>query len=98
MNEEVKWYHRFHFGKKNRSIFDYVKLGVVLDLGLGALSLLPGVDRRKAFNFVDTIQLWTNNDFLNDYIIKNSELLSYRLDRMLDRAISDYKRNHGTNQ
>ena len=76
MNDQVKWYYRFHFGKKDRSIFDYAKLGTVLDLGIGALSLLPGVDRRKAFNLVDSIQLKTNSVFLNDYIIQHPEFLS----------------------
>ena len=91
MKDEVKWYYRFHFGKKNRSIFDYAKLGTILNLGIGALSLLPGVDRKEAFNFVDSIQLKTNSDFLNEYIINDSEFLSYRLERELNKAIKEWE-------
>lgn len=91
MTDEVKWYYRFHFGKKKRSIFDYAKLGTILNLGIGALSLLPGVDRKEAFNFVDSIQLKTKSDFLNEYIINDMEFLSYRLERELDRAVKEYE-------
>ena len=72
MDDQVKWYYRFHFGKKTRSIFDYAKLGTVLNLGIGDFSLLPGVDRREAFNLIDSIQKKTNAEFLNDYIISRS--------------------------
>ena len=98
MKDQVKWYYRFHIGKKARSIFDYAKLGTVLDLGIGALSLLPGVDRREAFNFIDSIQRRTNSEFLNDYIIQDPEFLSYRVDRTLEQALSEYKKNHGTDE
>ena len=91
MKDQVKWYYRFHFGKKDRSIFDYAKLGTVLDLGIGALSLLPGVDRKKAFNLVDTIQMKTNNEFLNNYIIQDPEFLSYRVEREVNKAIEEWE-------
>ena len=91
MKDQVKWYYRFHFGKRDRSIFDYAKLGTVLDLGIGALSLLPGVDRKKAFNLVDTIQMKTNNEFLNNYIIQDPEFLSYRVEREVNKAIEEWE-------
>ena len=91
MKDQVKWYYRFHFGKKKRSIFDYAKLGTILDLGIGALSLLPGVDRKKAFNLVDTIQMKTNSEFLNDYIIQDEEFLSYRVEREINKAIEEWE-------
>ena len=87
--DKVKWYYRFHFGKKTKSIFDYAKLGTILDLGIGALSLLPGVDRKGAFNLIDGIQKKTNSTFLNDYIIRDSEFLSYRIEKELDTAIEE---------
>ena len=98
MKDQVKWYYRFHFGKKTRSIFDYAKLGTVLNLGIGALSLLPGVDRREAFNFIDSIQKRTGAEFLNDYIIRDPELLSYRVERTLELALAEFKENHGADQ
>lgn len=83
----MKFEFKFSFGKKKRSIYDWVKLGVGLNFAIDVLSYLPGLDRKKVFNTIDAFQLKGNHDFLNEYIIKDREFLSYRLERELDRAI-----------
>ena len=82
----------FHFGKKKRNIYDYVKMGIVLNFGINALSFIPGLSRKDVFNIIDSIQLRTNYDFLNEYIIKDNEFLSYRLERELNKSINQYLR------
>ncbi len=84
----------FHFGKKKRSIYDYVKMGIFLNLGIDVLSFIPGLSRKDVFNIVDSIQLRTNYDFLNEYIIKDMEFLSFRLERELDKSINHHLRRH----
>jgi len=88
MEEQIK----FHFGKKKRSFMDWVKLGVVLNLSIDTLSLLPWWNRKQVFNFIDEIQLKGNYDFLNEYIIEDRDFLSYRLERELNKALKDYER------
>ena len=91
-DEDIKFEFEFEFGKKKRSIFDYVKLGVFLNGTIDLLAMVPFLDRRKAFNFIDVIQLTRNYDFLNEYIISDPEFLGYRIDRKLDAALKKYKR------
>ena len=47
--------------------------------------------KRKLFNFVDELQLKLNIEVLNDYIIQDTELLSYRIDRVIGKALEDYE-------
>lgn len=82
----------FKFGKEKRDIFYYAKAGAVLKGSLDLLSLIPFVNRRKLFNFIDEIQLHFGIDLLNDYIIKDSELLQYRIDRVVDKTIKEYEK------
>lgn len=91
-DDDIGFEFEFQFGKKKRSIFDYVKLGVVLNGTIDLLAMVPFLDRRRAFNFIDAIQLTRNYDFLNDYIISDPELLRYRIDRQIDSAFKKYKR------
>lgn len=81
----------FAFGKKKRTIFDWVKLGVLLNFSIDTAAMLPWFSRKQVFNLVDSLQLKANYDFLNEYIINDSEFLSYRLERELNRAIEDYE-------
>lgn len=85
--------YNFSYGKRRPSIFDYVKIGVVLEMAIGAASLLPGVDRKKAFNVIDRAQQKLGVESLNDYIIKDDELVSYRIERTLDDSVREYERN-----
>lgn len=85
--------HRFSYGKKRLSIFDYAKIGVVLEISIRVASLLPGVDRKKAFNVIDKAQQKLGIESLNDYIIKDDELVRYRIERTLDDSVREYERN-----
>lgn len=87
----VKFEFKFKFGRAKRSIFDYVKLGIALNFTIDTLALLPWWEREQVFNIIDEIQLKTDYDFLNEYIIEDREFLSYRLRRELNKAIKNYK-------
>lgn len=83
----------FSYGKKRRSIFDYAKIGVALDTVITVAALIPGVDRKKAFNTIDKVQQKLGIEALNDYIIKDNELVGYRIERTLDDSIKEYEKN-----
>lgn len=80
----------FHFGKKKRTIWDWVKLSVAVEATLWVAELLPGVSRKGAFNLIDEMQLKGDHDFLNEFVIRDPELLSYRVERTLDKALKEY--------
>jgi hypothetical protein len=85
----------FKFGKEKKPLKEWIKIGAILHLSLDTISLIPGVEKKKVFNLLDEIQLSLGIDILNDYIIQDTELVSYRIDRVLNKAIEDYKRNEG---
>lgn len=87
----IEFEFEFAFGKKKRTIFDWVKLGVLLNFSIDTAAMLPWFSRKQVFNLVDSLQLKADYDFLNEYIINDSEFLSYRLERELNRAIGDYE-------
>lgn len=82
--------YEFQYGKKRRNIFDYAKIGVALEAVITIAALIPGVNRKKAFNTVDKVQQKLGIEALNDYIIKDDELVGYRIERTLDEAVQDY--------
>lgn len=77
----------FKYGKEKKSIFYYAKLGLLFKGSIDLISLLPGIEKEKVFNLVDRIQLAMNIDILNDYIIKDDELIGYRIKRVVNEAI-----------
>jgi hypothetical protein len=83
---------KFKYGKEKKDIFHYVKVGILLDVGLSLVSLIPGVQKKDAFNLIDNIQQKFGIDVLNDYIIKDEEYLGYRIDRVINEAIQDYEK------
>lgn len=83
--------HKFHYGKKTYDIFHYVKVGLLLKGSIDLISLVPGIKKEKLFNFVDVLQLKLGIDVLNDYIIKDDELLGYRIKRIVTELIEDYE-------
>lgn len=89
---EFEW--KFRYGKKTRTIFDWVKMGAALNFSIEILSLIPGLDRKTVFNIIDSLQLKGDYDFLNEYIINDREFLSFRLERELNRALKDYHGQH----
>ena len=96
---KLKWFDQnnkfnivhFKFGKERKPITHYMKIGVILRLSLNVLSFLPGVDEERMFNLIDEAQLHLGVDLLNDYIIQDKELLTYRIRRRVQKAIEEYK-------
>jgi len=84
----------FKIGKEKKPLKEWIKIGAILHLSLDTISLIPGVEKRKLFNFVDELQLKLNIDMLNDYIIQDSELITYRIERVLDKSIKEYEKNN----
>lgn len=79
------------FGNKPKDIFHYVKVGLLLKGTIDVLSLIPGVKKESVFNVVDTIQQKLGLDVLNDYIIKDPELLTFRVRRVVSQAIKEHE-------
>jgi rRNA processing protein Krr1/Pno1 len=81
----------FKFGKEKKSLKEWVKIGAIIHGSLDLISLIPGVEKRKAFNLMDEIQLRIGTiDIINDYIIQDEELLKYRIDRVIDKSLEEY--------
>lgn len=83
--------NQVEFGKKPKDIWHYVKVGLLLKGTIDVISLIPGLDKEKVFNVVDVIQQKIGVDFLNDYIVKDPELLSYRIRRVVSQAIKEHE-------
>lgn len=84
----------FKFGKEQRDIQHYAKLGVILRTTIALIAWIPGLNEEKVFNFIDEFQLALDIEFLNDYIIKDVELLKYRIKRALDKALEEYRKKN----
>jgi hypothetical protein len=85
--------HKFSYGKKRYDILHYAKLGLIFKGSLDLISMVPGVEKQKVFNAVDKLQQKLGIDVLNDYIIRDSELIKYRIERTLDESVEEYERN-----
>jgi hypothetical protein len=81
---------QFKFGKKQRNINHYARLGIIFRGSISLLSLIPGLTEESVFNFIDELQLTLNIEDLNDYIVKDKDLLKYRIKRTLDKAFQEY--------
>ena len=82
--------NQIEFGNKPKDIFHYVKVGLLLKGTIDVLSLIPGVQKEKVFNVVDVVQQKLGIDVLNDYIIKDPELLTFRVRRIVSEAIKEH--------
>jgi hypothetical protein len=82
---------KFKYGKERRNILDYMRIGFLLRGTVDVVSLLPFIDRKFIFNLIDEIQLKFGSDALNDYIIKDDELLKFRIDRTIEKALKEYE-------
>jgi hypothetical protein len=83
----------FSYGKKRYGIFHYAKLGLIFKGSLDLISMVPGVEKKKVFNTIDKLQQKMGIGVLNDYIIRDDELIKYRIERVLDESVEDYERN-----
>lgn len=91
----------FQFGKKRKTIKDYVILSMVLFSIIGGLSSCLKVPEKDIWTIVDTIQRFLLkkgiiNDTINDFIINDPDLLDHRIKRDVDRAIEDYMKNESS--
>jgi hypothetical protein len=66
-------------------------VGFLLKGSIDVVSLIPGVKKEQVFNLVDTVQQSLGVDVLNDYIIKDPELLGYRIKRIVSQAIKQHE-------
>ncbi|NDH07505.1 hypothetical protein EBX93_16565, partial [bacterium] len=85
----------FQFGKKKRTIKDYAILSIVLFSIVGGLSSCLRIPEKDVWTIIDSIQRLLLkkgiiDDTINDFIIKDPELLDNRIKRDVDRAIEDY--------
>jgi ERCC4-type nuclease len=83
----------FKYGKEKKPLKEWIKIGAILHLSLDVISLIPGVQKKKVFNLLDEVQSSMGIDILNDYIIQDAELISYRIERVLDKSIKEYEEN-----
>jgi hypothetical protein len=83
----------FKLGKQKKSLQEWIKIGAIVHFSLDVISLIPGVQKKKVFNLLDEVQLSIGVDKLNDYIIQDSELITYRIERVLDKSIKKYEEN-----
>jgi hypothetical protein len=80
----------FKFGKEKKSLNEWIKIGAIIHGSLDIICLIPGIEKRKVFNLMDEFQLRMGTiDIINDYIIQDSELLSYRIDRVIDKSLEE---------
>ena len=83
----------FKLGKQKKSLQEWIKIGAIIHFTLDAISLIPGIQKKKVFNLLDEVQSSMGIDILNDYIIQDSELIAYRIERVLNNAIKEYEKN-----
>ena len=83
----------FKFGKEKKPLKEWIRIGAIVHFSLDVISLIPGVQKKKVFNLLDEVQSSMGIDILNDYIIQDAELISYRIERVLDKSIKEYEEN-----
>ena len=85
----------FKYGKEKKSLKEWIKIGAIIHGSLDLVSLIPGIEKRKVFNLMDSFQLKVGTiDIINDYIIQDEELLSYRIDRVINQSITEYEKDN----
>jgi hypothetical protein len=84
----------FKYGKEKKPLKEWIKIGAIVHFSLDIISLIPGVQKKKVFNLLDEVQLSVGIDVLNDYIIQDTELITYRIERVLDKAVKEYEKNN----
>ena len=83
----------FKYGKEKKPLKEWIKIGAIIHFSLDIISSIPGVQKKKVFNLLDEVQSSMGIDILNDYIIQDSELITYRIERVLDKSIKEYEEN-----
>jgi hypothetical protein len=82
----------FNFGRKPTDIKTYAIIGIILTSVVEIVGRLFRVKEKDLYALIDEINRhFKLNDRLNDYYIKDRELLSQRVERDVDKAIETYK-------
>lgn len=83
--------------KQQRTIFDWVKISLIIEAIIEFISRIFKIPKENLWPLVDEIQReflkrgWIE-DTLNEYIIKTPELLDQRVERDVDKAIETYQK------
>ena len=83
-----EFYHEFHFGRKETTIWQYAIIGFILERLLTWLVSL-GFDKKELMQLIDKINRKAGNQQLNDYIIRDEEWLDARVEGDVDEAIEE---------
>lgn len=87
----------FSFGKKKRTIIQWVLISVTLTSIVTGIHRCTGISEMSIWGLIDEVQRELNKKNipsvpdLNDYIIHTPHLLKQRIRRDVDSAISDYE-------
>lgn len=82
----------FQYGKKETSMSTWVKLTLAIKMGVPFLARLLHVKETNLYALLDEIvRKYFPQSVVNEFFIKDSELLSLRVDRDLSKAEEDYK-------
>jgi hypothetical protein len=87
----------FSLMKTKRTIIDWAKIAPIIEAIIEFISRVFKIPKDKLWPLVDEIQRelykrgWID-DTLNEYIIKNPELLDQRIKRDVDKAIENYEK------
>lgn len=87
----------FQFGKKKTSMATWVKLTLAIKMGVPFIAKVIRVKESSLYAFLDEIvRKYFPQSVVNEFIVKDDELLSSRVDRDVTRAIDDYNSNQTT--
>jgi hypothetical protein len=92
MNKKDFNVFKFKMGRARLSIKEWIKIGAIFHLSLDTISMIPGVEKKKLFNLIDEFQIHIGYTPLNDYIIKDGELIGYRVERVVKKALEKYQK------
>ena len=86
----------FNFGNKKPDIKKYAIVGIILTSVIATLTQCTGIKETTLWDVFDEVQRkFFPQTILNDFIIKDPEKLDRRIERDVDRAISDYEKLTG---
>jgi hypothetical protein len=85
----------FHFGRKQRTVWDYAFWSIILFSLVALLSSVFKVDQKILWRLIDQIQreFVKKDNPINDIIINTSELLDNRVKGDVDAAIRAYEQS-----
>lgn len=77
---------------KKPSIYKYAIVGIILTTVIGTVSQCTKIDETNLWDLLDEIQReYFPNGIINEFILTDKEKLNRRIQRDVDRAISEYE-------